>query len=432
MQNFTTCIEEIFEDIIQILPLKSADRRQEINSISNKRIAERVRELIPIEELKTNGAFFTGDELADLASKRLGNISENSKILDPACGAGNLLLSCLNFLPVEQRLGSTLRLWGVILHGYDLHDEFITATKLRIIHKAIQRVEIVDLEDIEEMMSFLPNIIKDNYFSSTGINNYSHIFMNPPFIKIRPEHDIEWAKGAINSASLFVEKSLSELCFDGIFIAILPEVLYSGTRYKMWREFLARNLSGIEVSQRARFDKKTDVDTFILSGIKALNNSDHSWLETKKTKRDIVEEFFNISVGSVVPHRDKEEGEKHPFLCVKNSPKWEELFSENIKLFREYTGRLVKPPFIVIRRTSSPADRFRAVSTLIKGSEKVAVENHLIIVEPKTGDVRDCEVLLKTLRSERTNNYLNDRIRCRHLTVGAVKEIPLHGAVDGC
>ncbi len=92
---------------------------------------------------------------------------------------------------------------------------------------------------------------------------------------------------------------------------------------------------------------------------------------------------------------------------------------------RKYSGKLFKPPLIVIRRTSSPSDKFRAVGTIIKGKELVAIENHMIVVQPIDGTVASCNQLIRTLKSQETNDFLNERIRLRHLTVGVVKQIPL-------
>ena len=94
--------------------------------------------------------------------------------------------------------------------------------------------------------------------------------------------------------------------------------------------------------------------------------------------------------------------------------------------YRSFTGRVLKPPFVVIRRTSSPSDKYRASGTIVLGKKPVAVENHMIVIKPKSSTLKDCKKLLKTLKLSETNNFLNDRMRCRHLTVGVIKKIPLH------
>ena len=58
-------------------------------------------------------------------------------------------------------------------------------------------------------------------------------------------------------------------------------------------------------------------------------------------------------------------------------------------------------------------------------NEYIAVENHMIIASPKSGKVEDCIALLNILKSRETNDFLNNRIRLRHLTVSAIKDIPI-------
>ncbi len=58
-------------------------------------------------------------------------------------------------------------------------------------------------------------------------------------------------------------------------------------------------------------------------------------------------------------------------------------------------------------------------------NEMVAVENHMIIIKPKSNSIGECKKLMKILRSKSTNEFLNSRIRLRHLTVQVIKDIPL-------
>ncbi len=66
-------------------------------------------------------------------------------------------------------------------------------------------------------------------------------------------------------------------------------------------------------------------------------------------------------------------------------------------------------------------DNLQAVSHI----SKFAVENHLIVLRPKDGTIGKCKKLVKFLKGESTNQWFNQRIRCRHLTVSAVKDMPL-------
>jgi hypothetical protein len=57
------------------------------------------------------------------------------------------------------------------------------------------------------------------------------------------------------------------------------------------------------------------------------------------------------------------------------------------------------------------------------GDEAVAVENHLLVALPRGGSVQICEALLAVLRMADTNDQLNELMRCRHLTTGAIKAL---------
>jgi hypothetical protein len=54
----------------------------------------------------------------------------------------------------------------------------------------------------------------------------------------------------------------------------------------------------------------------------------------------------------------------------------------------------------------------------------VAVENHLIVFLPKNNKLSECKRLLRVLKSRKTDQWLNNRIRCRHLTVRSLNELP--------
>jgi hypothetical protein len=81
---------------------------------------------------------------------------------------------------------------------------------------------------------------------------------------------------------------------------------------------------------------------------------------------------------------------------------------------------------VVIRRTSRPGDAYRATATVIGGESPIAVENHLLVCEPKDRKLATCKKLMLQLKTDAVNKYLNGRIRCRHLTVQAIEELPLN------
>ena len=91
---------------------------------------------------------------------------------------------------------------------------------------------------------------------------------------------------------------------------------------------------------------------------------------------------------------------------------------------RRFEGRVFSPPFVVVRRTSRPGDKHRALGTIINNARPVAVENHLLVLLPKDGTVKACRELLRVLRKPQTTQWLDQYIRCRHLTVSALADLP--------
>jgi Pyridine nucleotide-disulphide oxidoreductase len=79
----------------------------------------------------------------------------------------------------------------------------------------------------------------------------------------------------------------------------------------------------------------------------------------------------------LVSYRDPRLGPWHPFIHARGIPAWEVVSS--ISDHRRFKGRTFVPPFVVVRRTSRPGDKHRAVGTIISGRSSVAVENHLIV-----------------------------------------------------
>jgi hypothetical protein len=140
------------------------------------------------------------------------------------------------------------------------------------------------------------------------------------------------------------------------------------------------------------------------------------------TDTTTIADFFDVHVGRVVPHRDKETGPCHPYIHARCVPTWTVM--RNFSETRSHEGRVYEPPFVIIRRTSRPGHPYRAAATVIAGDRQVAVENHLIVCEPRDRKLSTCKELMRQLKTQRVNDFLDSRIRCRHLTVGAVATIP--------
>lgn len=394
----------------------------------NGEASERLIELVSGYRLKRTGAFFTSSALSKRAAAALPVLRETGGlIVDPACGAGNLLLAAARQLSISPGLHETLASWGRRLAGFDLHPRFIRATHLRLAVLALSRGVEFDLDGPLSLAGYFPNIRRgDGLREIATLRNIDALIVNPPFASVVAPRACTWAVGRVTKAAIFFDRCLQGLPAGTVISAVLPDVLRSGARYQNWRLAMERHALITAIRPVGNF-QTADVDVFLLemlmhNGKPGLSRRGFWW--SKSSAASTLGDRFSVNVGAVVPHRLKpKEGPVSPYLHAKALPHWGvcEAGAEDVA----FAGRLFTPPFVAVRRTSNPADKHRALGTIIKGKVPVAVENHLLVCTPVKGGIAACRELLGALRSITTDKFLNRRIRCRHLTVGVVREIPL-------
>ena len=386
-----------------------------------------LRKAISLKRRRSAGAFFTGSVLARKAVVRPRSEKEcQGKFCDPACGAGDLLLAAARLLPVRRSLTVTVALWGQRLMGCDVHPEFIRAAKARLVLLAQQRGARPDGNEIDLEAVFPLIGVGDGLTERRKYRVADWILLNPPYVAVPAAAGCKWGSGKVSSAAVFLEKAVVS-CRPGTKItAIVPDVLRTGSRYGKWRDWVAAQGKLVSIGSWGLFDALADVDVFVVTLIKRerlTGGGGFDWVAAAPRTGRTVGDLFDVRVGPVVPFRLKKgEGKRSAFLHAKGLPRWKRV--RRIGETREFKGTLYKAPFVVVRRTSRPEDAQRAVATLVTGRRAVAVENHLLICVPRSGTVKDCEGLMRRLKLEQTSRFLNQRIRCRHLTVSAVRELP--------
>ena len=388
--------------------------------------AESLRRLVPLDALRRDGVFLTSSRLAQRAVRHLlPTLDARSVILDPTCGAGDLFLACLEALPAKPSLGLTLRTWEAQLAGRDLHPELLDATRQRLLLAAVKRFpgRRVSRRTLEG--PFFPNIERGCGLRGRLYESATHLVMNPPFTTTPAPDLCDWSSGQVNSAAIFLEHALRRTRPGTRIAAILPDVLRSGSRYRKWRR-LVETLAQVEHLEIAgQFDRWADVHVFLLTlrvrqSATPSSNGTTTWTCSSEESR--LGDRFAVRIGPVVDYRDPHEGGEHPFIHSRDLPRWGTL--SRISRTRRFAGRLIAPPFIAVRRTSRPGDAHRAIGTLVLGDSPVAVENHVICLIPHRGGKRSCKTALRTLQKPKSTEWLDQRIRCRHLTVRALADLP--------
>ncbi len=373
------------------------------------------------EKMSESGVYFSGKSLAkDLVEFSGIDFKEMKVIYDPACGAGDLLGASIENWRVSESLSKTLKAWEGFIYGSDINKDFVLAAKLRIVLVAIKLGARIDFNLREIEKKYLRNIVlEDSFNSDRGFKVADIVIMNPPFHASEAEGSSIYKKGKVNSAAFFLERAADKTKEDCSLIAILPDVIRSGTRYGPVRALVNAKWGG-ELLSRGRFNRFADVDVFFMHG-SPLVPKGVFWEPERSAK--VVDDICSVNVGSVVPHRHLEEGTEVAFVCAKTTRVGQ--IKKRIVTKRRFEGRLFYPPFVVVRRTSSPRDKLRAASSVILGDRPVAVENHLLVVKPKSNSSEECIKIMNYFHSSLVNRYLNEVICCRHLTVNSIKNIPL-------
>jgi len=389
--------------------------------------ARELRRVTSLADLQSRGAFFTGSTLAKKAILALGVPPRGGhRFLDPTCGAGDLLLAVARKLPRAGSVQGTLALWGERLAGCETSREFVRATRARLALLAMLRCKSRVQMEATELRRLFPMIRQGDAFAATDL--YAHadrLIMNPPFCARDAPERCEWAEGKVNAAALLTETAVRNAKRDARILAILPDVLRSGTRYARWRGMVGALADVERVQPHGLFDERADVDVFLLGltiGERHGGGSPEDWTFGRLKEGATVSTRFEVRVGPVVPHRHKDAGTSYRYIRAPKLPPWGT--KHRISEQRRFSGTVFAPPFVAVRRTSSPSDSKRAVATVVLGLGEVAVENHLLVCVPRDGTVGACHELLRRLRLARTDAWLNRRIRCRHLTVSALADMP--------
>jgi hypothetical protein len=330
-----------------------------------------------------------------------------------------------------------LAIWGSCLSGWDIHPEFIQAARHRILLAAIARCSRISAGELPPNGGQLSRVETADAIGrlEAGIPDGTIVLLNPPFGSAVTSKRRMWADGLISNAAVYVESVLDALGKACFVVAILPDVLRTGSRYERWRDMVDRRCDIFTVKALGLFDRYADVDVFLL-GLKLKKDigegadfrqgalGGHSWYDVPNRDGKKVGDYFAVNVGPVVDNRDPLEGEERSYLKARDIP-LSGIFAGATRL-RKFEGRLFEPPFVLIRRTSRPSvnGQARSPGVLVAQGSGLAIDNHLFVAKPRDGQIETCISLLRVLDRSDTSEFLDQRIRCRHLTVDAVCEIP--------
>ena len=298
-------------NLLALEPHRAKKWNTRVEAALNGQASTELQRIAPLETRREFGAFFTGTDLSAKLIKHGRPFGTTDVFYDASSGMGDLLVSVAKKLPLRRTLEETLLQWGRQLTGTDLHSEFIEGARTRLVLLARQRHKSDEPLKLSHAKLF-PNIRAGNGLSERALfRKATRLLLNPPFGMVAAPEGCGWAGGKITQAAEFVVTALERARPGTEILAILPDVLRSGSFTEHWRTRVGELADVQLVKPHGIFDESADVDVFLLRLVRSRKKPAdrlHDWTPPAKTNGKTVGDFFEVHVGRVVPHRDKKAG----------------------------------------------------------------------------------------------------------------------------
>lgn len=351
---------------------------------------------------KKLGQYFTPKTIRE---KLLSNLPsfEHPRILDPACGSGEFLLSAQKFYPNAD------------LVGWDIDDNLVNLAR-----------QIVPTASFEQV----------NSIEKRPKAEFDIVVGNPPYFEFLPDNEIrsrfeEIIWGRTNIFSLFVKLGLDALKPGGYLAYVIPPSLNNGAYFKKLRDYITKNCS-IELLDILNSPKifhsaqqqvmimilkkggKSDKYQYSKNGIKIFTANLDKIKNLTKGKSTLFEKNFTVKTGQVVWNINKEKLSHSAENCTLL------IWSHNIGRGHIKFKKKIKPqyitnckkihtgPVIVVNRITGATETSRIKAALIPESMIFTAENHVNMIFPPPGFLKQenaldiLESIVRQLNSEET------------------------------
>lgn len=135
--------------------------------------------IIPIEDRKLNGAFFTPDYIIDFIINEI-HPKESDMNLDPSCGCGAFLIGLVDYY--KRAFDKSIKkIVKENIYGSDILAYNIQRTKLLLAIYALQHKEILENEDF--------NLFHQDSLKAQWSLQFDNIVGNPPYVKFQDLSD---------------------------------------------------------------------------------------------------------------------------------------------------------------------------------------------------------------------------------------------------
>lgn len=252
--------------------------------------------LIPTNDRKVNGAFFTPNYIVDFIIKEV-NPQYESKCLDPSCGCGAFLIGLIEYYQKNHKksVKETVR---INIFGSDILDYNIRRAKILIALYGLQQNEIIEEEDF--------NLYHQDSLKASWKDKFEIIVGNPPYVKYQDLSDenrkyliSNWQTieaGTFNLYFAFFELGYNLLESNGRLGYITPNNYFTSLSGLTLRQYFTRKKCLTRILD-FRHKKVFDAQTY--TAITFANKQENpSILFDKITDEQTCENFLRSANGS--------------------------------------------------------------------------------------------------------------------------------------
>ena len=359
-----------------------------------------------IEFRKELGQYFTIKSIRDILIDNLPNEfleKSNLKILDPACGTGEFLLSC------KEKFNSP------VLIGWDIDKNVLDIAKKIVPEAKLELKNTLVFETKEK---------------------YDLIIGNPPYFEFKPDDKIkekfkELIKGRTNIYGLFIAKSLDLLKEDGFLAFVVPPSMNNGSYFSKLRQKIISNsnIEFLRILDSSSFFHGANQTVMLIILKKGKNKGDYIFKKNgitifSENPQYLGKEFNNtyslkelgyeVKTGRIVwnQHKDKltDDKSKIPLIWSNNIVDNKIILDNNPKR-KQYIDidYYDEGPAIVVNRIVGQAGKAKIKAALIPKGFKFLAENHINVIFRKKEQNLHNFSNLKKIDFEKILNQLNSK-----------------------
>ncbi|WP_300370655.1 N-6 DNA methylase [Brachyspira sp.] len=366
-----------------------------------------------IEKRKRLGQYFTPKSIRDLLLSQLISISQkkdNVKILDPACGSGEFLLSCNEYFNSPY------------LYGFDIDNKLADISK-----KLVNNADIKCLDTLK--------------FDTESSIKYDYVIGNPPYFEFKPDKELkkkhdDIINGRVNIFSIFIKLGLELLKDEGYLAYIVPPSMNNGAFFSKLREYIIKhsNVEYLHIVDGSDNFYMANQKVMLLILKKINNHKNKKYIFSKnditiftedktflnKAYKDTVslkEIGYEVKTGSIAWNKYKEnltddKNNSIPLIYSSNIVDGKILMPNKRKLqyIRNISQDLIiKNNVIAVNRVTGSHKNINIKSAIVREKEFVC-ENHVNIIYPLSSYNKDYSL-------EYIYNALNDETNIKVLSL---------------